>query len=133
MDEFIKELEYNQNINFKKGLENRIDIDYVIERLKDIKKSKGKTVKKIKNFENVINENKSGFFQIMVLYNMSCHYNYIKMTDEEKEKVLGFIYNLYMKDETRTDLATFSDLVMNEYKKVIDGTMTRQSIYELIY
>lgn len=38
MKEFIEELKYNQNINLKKGLENRIDIDYVIERLEDIKK-----------------------------------------------------------------------------------------------
>ena len=36
MNEFIEELEYNQKINFEKGLENRVDIDYVIERLKDI-------------------------------------------------------------------------------------------------
>lgn len=43
LEEFIKELEYNQNINIKKDLENRINIDYVIERLKDInKKKKGK-------------------------------------------------------------------------------------------
>lgn len=34
--EFLQELEYNQNINFEKDLENRVDIDYVIERLKDI-------------------------------------------------------------------------------------------------
>jgi hypothetical protein len=38
MREFIEELKYNQNINFEKGLENRIDIDYVIERLEDIEK-----------------------------------------------------------------------------------------------
>lgn len=43
MKEFIEELKYNQNINFKKGLENRIDIDYVIERLEDIQKGKNKT------------------------------------------------------------------------------------------
>ena len=36
MQEFIEELKHNQNINLKKGLENRIDIDYVIERLEDI-------------------------------------------------------------------------------------------------
>lgn len=34
--EFLEELIYNQDINFKKGLENRINIDYVIERLQDI-------------------------------------------------------------------------------------------------
>lgn len=36
MKEFIEELEHNQEINKKQNLENRIDIDYVIERLKDI-------------------------------------------------------------------------------------------------
>ena len=45
-------------------------------------------IEKIKNFEKVINENRSGMFQIMILYNMSCHENYEKMTDEEKEKIL---------------------------------------------
>lgn len=40
MDEFIKELKYNQNINYKNNLENRIDIDYVIERLEDIQEEK---------------------------------------------------------------------------------------------
>ena len=38
MREFIEMLKYNQNINFEKGLENRIDIDYVIERLEEIEK-----------------------------------------------------------------------------------------------
>lgn len=36
MREFIEELKHNQNINFENGLENRVDVDYVIERLEDI-------------------------------------------------------------------------------------------------
>ena len=36
MQEFIEELKYNQNVNIQKGLENRVDIDYVIERLENI-------------------------------------------------------------------------------------------------
>ena len=36
--EFLNELQYNQNINFKENLENRIDIDYVIDRITDILK-----------------------------------------------------------------------------------------------
>ena len=36
MKEFIDELKHNQKINIEKGLENRVDIDYVIERLEDI-------------------------------------------------------------------------------------------------
>ena len=38
MREFIEELKHNQNINIEKDLENRVDIDYVIERLEDINK-----------------------------------------------------------------------------------------------
>ena len=36
MKEFIEELKYNQNVNIEKGLDNRVDIDYVIERLERI-------------------------------------------------------------------------------------------------
>lgn len=38
MKEFIEELKHNQNINIEKGLENRVNIDYVIERLEEIEK-----------------------------------------------------------------------------------------------
>lgn len=38
MEEFIEELRHNQNINFEKDLENRINIDYVIERLENVQK-----------------------------------------------------------------------------------------------
>lgn len=38
MKEFIEELKHNQKINYEKGLENRVNIDYVIERLEDINK-----------------------------------------------------------------------------------------------
>lgn len=36
MDELIKELENNQKINLEKGLENTVNISYIIERLKNI-------------------------------------------------------------------------------------------------
>ena len=32
----IEELEYNREINILKGLENRVDIDYILERLNEI-------------------------------------------------------------------------------------------------
>ena len=38
MMEFIEELKHNQNVNVKNNLENRINIDYIIERLEDIQK-----------------------------------------------------------------------------------------------
>lgn len=75
-------------------------------------------IEKIKKFEKVINDNKYSMFQIMVLYNMSCHENYTKLNDEQKEKLLGVIYNRYLKDETFTDLSHFSDIVMNNYDKI---------------
>lgn len=38
--DFLEELKYNQQRNLEKGIENRIDIDYVIERITEILKFK---------------------------------------------------------------------------------------------
>jgi len=40
LKEFLEELKHNQDINYTKNLENRIDIDYIIERIENILKSK---------------------------------------------------------------------------------------------
>jgi hypothetical protein len=89
-------------------------------------------VEKIKKFEKVIKENKTGMLQITILYNMSCHENYNKLTDEEKEKLLGFLYCLYLKDETSTDLGAFSNVVMNNYLKVLNNKIDKTNIYNYI-
>lgn len=66
MREFIEELKHNQKINFEKGLENRVDIDYVIERLEDIN-------------ENIL----------LFLYNFNKYNNLTK----EQEKSIEYIKN----------------------------------------
>lgn len=86
-------------------------------------------MEKIKKFEKVIEQNKSGFLQIMVLYCMSCHDNYELLTETEKEKILGIIYTFYMKDEQNIDLATISDIVMKYYKDFLSGKMIKSDIY----
>lgn len=40
LQEFLRELKYNRKINIEKKLENRVDIDYVIERIQDCLKTK---------------------------------------------------------------------------------------------
>lgn len=55
MKELIEELEYNDCINYFEGLENRIDIDYMIERVKDVKNDLEKYInKRIKFLDNMI-------------------------------------------------------------------------------
>lgn len=76
-------------------------------------------VEKIRKFEKIINENKTAMLQITVLYNMSCHDNYENLTDEQKENLLGIIYNYYIKDETFADLGHISDIVMENYKEIL--------------
>lgn len=90
---------------------------------------------KIEKFENVINENKNAMLQIIVLYNMSCHENYTSLTEREKERLLGIIYSTYLKDETSTDLAKFSDIVINNYKKIIEEAIlcNFQGVQKIIY
>lgn len=52
LNEFIKELKENQDINYKNNLENRIDIDYVIEKLEDIEPTYETIKKDIKSLED---------------------------------------------------------------------------------
>lgn len=48
MMEFIEELKHNQEINIKNNYENRINIDYVIERLEDIQKEMAESIDELK-------------------------------------------------------------------------------------
>lgn len=89
-------------------------------------------INKIKKFEKLIKENKMVMLQIIVLYNMYCHNNYHMLTDKQKEKLLVIIYNLYLDDETKTDLGAFSDCVLDNYKQVLNGEISKNDIYNLI-
>lgn len=90
---------------------------------------------KIEKFENVINENKNAMLQIIVLYNMSCSETYEELNQEQKEKLLGIIYNFYLKDEAFEDLGHISDIVMENYKDILKMQNIRdfEGIKQLIY
>lgn len=40
LKQFLKELKFNRIVNEQKGLENRLDVDYVIDRITEILKNK---------------------------------------------------------------------------------------------
>lgn len=84
----------------------------------------------IDEFENI--REKHCIEQITILYNMSCHENYKKLTNTEKEIILGFLYILYLKDESKTDSAVFSNFVMDNYRKVLNKEITRENIYNFL-
>lgn len=86
----------------------------------------------IENLEKVINENKYNMLFLIILYNMKCHENYAQLKEEEKEKLLKVIYELYLKDENKIDLAVFSDIIMDNYKNILNKTMTKNDIYNLL-
>lgn len=72
MREFIKELEDNQKINLEKGLENRVDIDYVIERLKNISIYRELIKNEIEfNIENYVNDDCNDYQDKELIYNIS--------------------------------------------------------------
>lgn len=72
MREFIKELENNQKINLEKGLENRVDIDYVIERLKNISIYRELIKNEIEfNIENFVNDDCNDYQDKELIYNIS--------------------------------------------------------------
>ena len=60
MREFIEELKHNQEINIKNDYENRINIDYVIERLEDIQKEMSESIEKLRENLNSKGEKENG-------------------------------------------------------------------------
>lgn len=72
MRDFIKELENNQKINLEKGLENKVDIDYVIERLKNISIYRELIKNEIEfNIENYVNDDCNNEEDKELIYNIS--------------------------------------------------------------
>ncbi len=58
LKQFLKELKFNEIINKQKGIENRIDMDYVIERITEILNKEGIKMNEIFNKDNLSNDKK---------------------------------------------------------------------------
>ena len=88
MQEFIKELKHNQKINFEKGLENRVNINYVIGRLEDISPLESYLKGEIEFvIENLINDN------YMEQENKEDFEKVEKLTDKDIENMYQKIIN----------------------------------------
>lgn len=109
MEELIKELENNQKINIEKGLENRVDIAYIIDRLKNINTIweyvRGEV---LFNIESLVNEN-------YMDYDKECKM-LESMTDDDINKITEAIYsqdwlfdviNENMNDAIQKELANY--------------------------
>ena len=59
--EFIKECEHNIKVNEEKGFENRIDLDYVLDRLKDVQIGESYYSKGIREEIDFVIENEVNF------------------------------------------------------------------------
>ena len=83
----------------------------------------------IEKFEKIIQENKYNNTYIYILFNMSCHDNYTVLNDEGKYKLMNLIYDIYMNDESETDLGKISDIIMANYEKALNGEINENNIY----
>lgn len=86
----------------------------------------------VEHLENEINKNKNDMYYMTILWHMSNNGKYEELNKTQKYCIMEFIYKLYMKDETFTDLGRFSDLVMDNYNEILNGTMSKTDIYNLM-
>ena len=84
----------------------------------------------IEKLEKIIKDNKYNNTFMCILYNMSCHDNYSNLNTEGKYKIMNLIYDVYMNDESHTDLGLFSDIIMANYEKALNGEITGDNIYD---
>lgn len=105
INELLEELKYNQNINFEKDLENRVNIDYIIERLEDILKEENK----YSNYEKAILDEIDYVIEIMM--NNDDYYadetlkKIENLTFEDKEKIMNILcYDEYLNEKLNNDI-----------------------------
>lgn len=112
MKEFIEELKYNQNINIEKGLENRVDIDYVIERLENICILEEYVKNEINwNIESLVNEN--------YMENSEELKKVENLTSEDIQKICNKIINNNWFIESINE--TFNECINSEIEDYING------------
>ena len=87
----------------------------------------------INKWEKIFRENKYEMFSAVVLYNMSCNEKYEELNQEQKEKILKFAYDFYLKDEQSLDLGKIVDTIMKNYEGILDGELDKSNVYCLLY
>ena len=110
LNEFIEELKNNQNINYKNNLENKIDIDYVLERLENIQEIKNNDpVDYILGDANELEK----IDQYDLLYNLTYNikenikkeiYHELEKNNKYHNVHLKFLYNEFEKLENIIDM-----------------------------
>lgn len=86
----------------------------------------------IEKWEKIFKDNKYEMLQAFILYNMSCNEKYEELNQEQKEKILNFAYEFYMKDESCIDIGKITDTIMNNYEGILNGKLDKSSIYCLM-
>lgn len=85
MKDFIEELKYNQKVNLEKGLENRVDIDYVIEKLESIDVYRELATIMVRNsIDDLINDE-------LYMNNEKMMNNIDKLDDEDIRNMASFV------------------------------------------
>ena len=86
LKEFIQEVEHNIEVNKEKALENRIDLDYVLERLKDIEKE----YKSVSNYQRGIRDEIDYVIETEVNENIEKEY-LTEIPNEELDRIATLI------------------------------------------
>ena len=86
----------------------------------------------IEKWEKIFKDNKYEMGSAFILYNMSCHEKYQELNEEQKEKILRFAYDVYLKDESCIDVGKIVDTIMENYEGILNGELDKTNIYCLI-
>ena len=85
-------------------------------------------------FEKTIKKHNFDMIQLFIYYNCTCYQDidFRKFTNEEKQKILYFIYKAYMKDEQHIDLSHICDIAMENYKDILKNNINVFNTWDLL-
>lgn len=73
------------------------------------------------NYDKIIKNNKYNMQDLIIYYSLTCNdlFKDLKLSDDNLDYLISFIYNAYLKDEQHTDLSYICDKALENVESIL--------------
>lgn len=89
-----------------------------------------------KEYDNFINNHQQDMLFFIIYYNIKCNIDLsieCGKAQEEIEKIIYFIHDAYLKDESGLDLAKIYDVAIDNKEKILYNNIDKWELLRLCY
>lgn len=86
-----------------------------------------------KEYDKIIKEHKFDMLYLIIYYNLKCNDTSKKLSDEDIEKLIHFVYKAYLKDEECIDLGYICDIALKYKDDILKDNFSTWDLLERCY